>query len=74
MTEEELRALVRESVERHLRRGPTMTAASGVLAGATHVSHLMLPVEAGDAIGDGICLIEPTVCCNHCGYCQSLGH
>jgi hypothetical protein len=74
MTEDELRALVRESVERHLRRGPTMTAAPGGPSGATHVSHLILPVEAGDAIGDGICLIEPSVRCNHCGYCQSFGH
>ena len=74
MTEEELRALVRESVERHLRRGPTMTAAPDVPTGAPHVSHLILPVQAGDAIGDGICLIEPTVRCNHCGYCQSYGH
>ena len=24
--------------------------------------------------GDGACLIEPTVRCNHCGYCQSYGH
>ena len=35
-----------------------------------HVSHhrYALP-EAG-----GPCLIEPTVPCNHCGYCQSHGH
>jgi hypothetical protein len=23
---------------------------------------------------DGSCLIEPTVQCTHCGYCQSHGH
>ena len=23
---------------------------------------------------DGACLIEPTVRCSHCGYCQSFGH
>jgi hypothetical protein len=23
---------------------------------------------------DGACLIEPTVRCTHCGFCQSLGH
>jgi hypothetical protein len=23
---------------------------------------------------DGPCLIEPTVQCTHCGYCQSHGH
>lgn len=29
-------------------------------------------VRGGDT--DGACLIEPTVRCNHCGYCQSYGH
>jgi len=24
--------------------------------------------------GDGPCLIEPAVMCNHCGYCKSYGH
>jgi hypothetical protein len=33
-----------------------------------------LAVLAGDAVGDGACLIEPAVGCNHCGYCQSYGH
>ena len=73
MTEEELRALVRESVERHLR-GPITATAPAVRPSAPHVSHLILPVQAGAAIGEGICLIEPTVGCNHCGYCQSYGH
>ena len=40
---------------------------------AAHVSHLRLPlVRGGD--DDGACIIEPTVRCTHCGYCQSLGH
>ncbi len=34
---------------------------------------LRLPiVRGGDE--DGACIIEPAVRCNHCGYCQSLGH
>ena len=33
-----------------------------------HASHALLPlVRGGD--GDGACLIEPSVRCNHCGYC-----
>ena len=40
---------------------------------AAHASHLRLPlVRGGD--GDGACIIEPAVRCNHCGYCLSLGH
>jgi len=74
MTEEELRTLVRESVERHLRRGPTTSAAPLVVSSRPHASHMILPVQAGEALGDGVCLIEPTVRCNHCGYCQSYGH
>jgi hypothetical protein len=33
----------------------------------------MITVPAG-ADGDGLCIIEPAVACNHCGYCKSLGH
>jgi len=33
----------------------------------------LLPLARGGD-GDGACLIEPTVRCNHCGYCQSYGH
>jgi len=39
----------------------------------SHASHARLGlVGGGDA--DGQCLIEPSVRCTHCGYCQSLGH
>jgi hypothetical protein len=31
----------------------------------------MLPAGAD---GDGPCIIEPAVTCNHCGYCKSYGH
>ena len=53
--------------------GETVLIVSGSSA-RDHASHFMLPVDSGEAIGDGICLIEPTVRCNHCGYCQSFGH
>jgi hypothetical protein len=29
-------------------------------------------LRSGDE--DGACVIEPTVRCNHCGYCLSYGH
>ncbi len=38
-----------------------------------HVSHLRLPLSRGGD-DDGACVIEPAVRCNHCGFCQSLGH
>jgi len=38
-----------------------------------HASHgKFLLMTGGDA--EGRCLIEPSVPCTHCGYCQSMGH
>jgi len=82
LQEDELRALVRQSVARVLGQPAFAEAASSRTPGSTesglhaggsgarHASHhrYALP-EAG-----GPCLIEPTVPCNHCGYCQSHGH
>ena len=73
MTEEQLRALVRDAVARHLGGAadppqPPFTAQP--LAFASHASHFRYTLpESG-----GPCLIEPAVQCNHCGYCQSHGH
>ena len=38
-----------------------------------HAAFLRLPLASGGD-DDGACLIEPSVRCNHCGYCQSYGH
>jgi hypothetical protein len=68
MTDQELRELVRDAVARHLRH-----EASAPQPVQPHPSHRLLAfVRGGDA--DGACLIEPTVRCTHCGYCQSYGH
>ncbi len=68
VTDEELRALARESIARVRAAPPVETFAPD-----RHASHLRLPLARGDD-GDGACLIEPSVRCTHCGYCQSLGH
>jgi hypothetical protein len=39
-----------------------------------HASHILLKVIPGSQIDDGMCVIEPAVRCNHCGFCQSYGH
>jgi len=72
MNEEALRALVRESVARHLageRRHPAPPDAVP-LPLAAHSSHYRYTLPESD----GPCIIEPDVACNHCGYCQSHGH
>lgn len=74
MNDQELRSLVRDAVARHLSRSaPPSSAPVPALvqqAPATHASHAMyLIVNTSDA-----CVIEPSVTCNHCGYCKSHGH
>jgi hypothetical protein len=71
ISDDDLRALVRESVARHLRVEPSVHRA--VASGGGHASHVLLPLARGGD-GDGACLIEPAVRCNHCGYCLSYGH
>jgi hypothetical protein len=79
MNEQELRAIVRGAVERHL--GVAAPAASLSAepvrvsavqrAPASHASHGLYAglINVGDA-----CVIEPAVPCDHCGYCKSHGH
>jgi hypothetical protein len=97
MNEQEVRALVREAVERHLRPskrepekrdressstiGPEKDSRSlfsepdfGRAGRVAHASHIILQVAPGSEIDDGMCVIEPAVRCNHCGFCQSYGH
>jgi len=68
--------MIRESVARHLPSPGAATARTGVpfVRVTSHASHAMLPLVRGGDADDGACLIEPTVRCNHCGYCVSYGH
>ena len=75
MTDEELRTLVRDAIARRTRPSQDVLSLepSDLRLGDVHASHGMLPLARGGD-GDGACLIEPSVRCNHCGYCLSLGH
>jgi len=77
MNEAELRALVRDAVTRHLGGGsaapggaPAPVVVPRAFAGP-HPSHgiYISVVNTTDA-----CVIEPSVSCDHCGYCKSHGH
>jgi hypothetical protein len=74
MTDQELRALVRDAIARHLgdQKGATPEVAP-VPPWRSHPSFGKFLVASG-AEQDGPCLIEPSVHCNHCGFCQSYGH
>jgi hypothetical protein len=78
MTEQELRALVREAIARSGggQAGRELPSAAGGDASASrgsgHSSHALFTLAPGDP--EGRCMIEPGVACNHCGYCKSYGH
>jgi hypothetical protein len=75
MTDQELRALIRDSIARHLPAAESGQMARQVVPRdpGEHASRGRFSLlRSGD--DDGQCLIEPAVRCNHCGYCQSFGH
>jgi len=83
MTEQELRALIRDAIAKAGVGGaeapPYKTPhAAHVGRGFSpaeisgHSSHALFTLAPGDP--EGRCLIEPGVACNHCGYCKSYGH
>jgi hypothetical protein len=86
VNEQELRAMVRDSIARQLGSPPSdpvrlkADATYGDVGGVglqpdpiRHAAFIRLPLASGGD-DDGACLIEPAVRCNHCGYCQSFGH
>jgi hypothetical protein len=76
MTEQELRALVREAITRHVSGTAApypLPHAHAVQPHTPHASHGLFMVADGSD-GGGPCIIEPAVMCTHCGYCKSYGH
>ena len=73
MHEDELRALVREAVSRHLAHSTAQATPNPSAAWKTHVSHGRF-VYLAPAEPDSPCIVEPQVRCHHCGFCQSYGH
>ena len=71
ISEQELRALVRDAIARHTGRPAPQASAAPVAFYATQASFGRFQLAPS---ADGQCVIEPAVRCNHCGYCQSYGH
>jgi len=69
VTDDPVRRAVREAIDRRLARRRDGQPPRPAPAGHASFALFVLP---GD--GEGLCLIEPSVACIHCGYCQSLGH
>ena len=70
MDETSIRAMVRESIARHLGEPSGGAVQQVPVSFVSHASHYRYTLPPSD----GPCLIEPTVSCNHCGYCESHGH
>jgi len=72
MNEEMVRAMIRESIARHLGgdRPAPLAGAEIPQPLAVHASQYRYALPESD----GPCIIEPGVACNHCGYCESHGH
>jgi hypothetical protein len=80
MTDDELRTLVRAAIQRHLATAHQEFDSARVTAGDPgRDSGLSVSMAFGQyrlerAAGDTLCLIEPAVPCNHCGFCKCHGH
>ena len=81
MDEEQVRALVRQAIARHMAPdAPAPVPASGAQSlpaategrGAAGIAHARFALVR--PAGEVECLIEPAVTCTHCGYCQCYGH
>jgi hypothetical protein len=74
ISDQDLRALVRDAIARHGgAAGAAPERQRPDVFDRVHASHGRFLLAAGSE-QDGLCLIEPAVRCNHCGYCQSFGH
>ena len=83
MTDDELRSLVRDAIQRHLGGGQ-VSGSSGANGTVTARPPAEPPWRAHPSFGKflnlpadaepGPCMIEPAVACNHCGFCKSYGH
>lgn len=79
MNEQELRALVRSTVARHLGTGGPPVAVADSRA-ASSLEPVPLRVFSSNTLYAGLvnvgdaCVIEPAVSCDHCGYCKSHGY
>lgn len=77
MNDEELRLLIRAAVQRHVGAAAAPAASQPELrraAVSSPVSFSFAQYQIERADGDTMCIIEPAVQCNHCGFCKCHGH
>ncbi len=72
ISDQELRALVRDAIARHAGGHAVSEPVDRARGESTAVSFGRFLTLVPSV--DGQCVIEPAVRCNHCGFCQSYGH
>ena len=72
MTDDEIRELVRGAIARHLGGAGSPAPPHPAPATAVPISFARYPIPR--AADDVMCVIEPAVRCNHCGFCECHGH
>jgi hypothetical protein len=74
MDEQQIRTVIREVLAaRGLASGARPTAPAAPEASRSHPSAMRLSMVIPTELGSP-CMIEPSVGCNQCGYCVSMGH
>ena len=68
--------MIRGAIARHAGAGRSFDSIDHVPTAPArsrpdHGSHAIFAIAS---TGEGDCIIEPSVRCDHCGYCKSLGH
>jgi hypothetical protein len=76
MTDDDIRALVKTAIARHLGSPPSSPGMEGAIqpSAARPVPIAFRRYVLQRPSDDGMCLIEAGVKCNHCGYCECHGH
>ena len=77
MNDDELRALIRAAIQRHLGNAAPGSAFAQAQPSELRRDGRPVPMAFGQyqlERADTMCIIEPAVQCNHCGFCKCHGH
>lgn len=74
MNDDELRALIRAAVQKHVGSASAPAAPMAPRRDSAPVAMSFAQYVLNRADGDTMCIVEPAVQCNHCGFCKCHGH
>ncbi len=83
MNDDELRTIIRAAIARHMSSSAPATSASTLAKDAPRelrrddradIVLSFAQYQISRPAGDTMCVIEPDVQCDHCGFCKCHGH